>query len=264
MTHGQGMTHGRGSGGGSAGDGRTTKPRELPVEETLVFLERVLPPAPATVLEVGCGRGDLALRLVERGYRVTPLDPSLQAVAEAAAAGLEVVQADFLAHQGGPYDVVLFTRSLHHISPLERAVDQAARLVAPGGLVVGDEFARERVDRETAAWYFDTWDVLIELGLLPEEHSGPGDPLGRWEARFRHHDAPPATGEDVLAALRGRLELVSVEDRVPYHYRYFADHLPQTGLGLRLTSRVLEAERRRVAATAAPWAGLRFVARVPD
>jgi hypothetical protein len=50
---------------------------------------------------------------------------------------------------------------------------------------------------------------------------------------------------------------------VPYHYRYFADHLPQTGLGLRLTARVLEAERRRIAAVPSPWAGLRFVAR-PD
>ena len=240
-------------------------PRELPVEETLTYLDRVLPPPPATVLEVGCGRGDLAQRLIDRGYRVTPLDPSLQAVAEAAAAGVDVVQVDFLAHEGGPYDVVLFTRSLHHISPLEHAVERAARLVARGGLVVGDEFARERVDPETAAWYFDTWDVLIELGLLPEEHHpGTDDPLGRWEARFRHHGEPLATGDDLLAALRGRLELVTVEDRVPYHYRYFADHLPQTGLGLRLATRVMEAERRRIATTAAPWAGLRFVARVPD
>jgi SAM-dependent methyltransferase len=240
-------------------------PRELPVEQTLTYLDRVLPPPPATVLEVGCGRGDLARRLLDRGYRVTPLDPSLQAVAEAAAAGLDVVQADFLAHEGGPYDVVLFTRSLHHISPLEQAVERATRLVAPGGLVVGDEFARERVDRETAAWYFDTRDVVVELGLLPEDHHpGPDDPLERWEARFRHHGEPLATGEELLAALRARLQLVSVDERVPYLYRNFADHLPQTALGLRLATRVLEAERRRIDAGAAPWAGLRFVARVPD
>ena len=225
-------------------------PRELPVEQTLTYLDRVLPPPPATVLEVGCGRGDLARRLLDRGYRVTPLDPSLQAVAEAAAAGL---------------DVVLFTRSLHHISPLEQAVERATRLVAPGGLVVGDEFARERVDRETAAWYFDTRDVVVELGLLPEDHHpGPDDPLERWEARFRHHGEPLATGEELLAALRARLQLVSVDERVPYLYRNFADHLPQTALGLRLATRVLEAERRRIDAGAAPWAGLRFVARVPD
>jgi hypothetical protein len=144
-------------------------------------------------------------------------------------------------------------------------VERAAHLVAPGGLVVGDEFARERVDPETAAWYFDTRDVLIELGLVPEDHHpGPDDPLGRWEARFLHHGEPLATGEELLAALRDRLQLVSVEERVPYHYRNFADHLPQTGLGLRLATRVLEAERRRIARTAAPWAGLRFVARVPD
>lgn len=239
------------------------KPRELPVEETLTYLDRVLPPPPATVLEVGCGRGDLARRLLERGYRVTPLDHSLQAVAEAAADGLEVVHAGFLSHEGGPYDVVLFTRSLHHISPLEQAVDRAARLVAPGGLVVGDEFARERVDRETAAWYFDTRDLVIELGLLPEDHPGPDDPLGRWEARFRHHGEPLATGEELLASLRRRLRVVDVEERVPYHYRNFADHLPQTALGLRLATRVLQAERRRIDATPAPWAGLRFVARVP-
>jgi SAM-dependent methyltransferase len=240
------------------------KPRELPVEETLAFLLGVLPSPPATVLEVGCGRGDLALRLRDRGYAVTPLDRSAQAVADAAAAGLDAVQGDFLEHDGGPYDAVLFTRSLHHVSPLDGAVERTARLVARGGLVVGDEFARERIDRETAAWYFDTWDLLIELGLLPEEHPGPDDPLGRWEARFLHHDPPPATGDDLLAALRARFELVALEDRVPYHYRYFADHLPQTALGVRLATRVLEAERRRLANTAAPWAGLRFVARLPD
>jgi SAM-dependent methyltransferase len=237
-------------------------PRELPVEETLGWLRSVLPAAPARVLEVGCGRGDLALRLREVGYKVTPLDRAPDAVGLARAAGLDVVEADFLEYEtGDPFDAVLFTRSLHHIHPLRDAVEKAAALLAPGGLVIGDEFARERVDGETAAWWADSCAVLGEVGLLPEEDDPSSDPLERWNARFLRHDPPPTTGADMLAELDRRFELVEVDERVPYHYRYAADRLPETPLGLRLATLLLDIERRRIAASDRSWGGLRFAAR---
>jgi ubiquinone/menaquinone biosynthesis C-methylase UbiE len=39
------------------------------------FVEAHLPPAPARVLEVGCGRGDLARAVSESGYEMVAMDP---------------------------------------------------------------------------------------------------------------------------------------------------------------------------------------------
>ena len=238
------------------------EPRQLPTDATASFLGRVLPPPPADVLEAGCGRGEVALRLRDMGYQVTPLDVAPDAVGAARASGLDAVECDFLAYEGGPFDAVLFTRSLHHIHPTEAAAGRAASLLRPGGLLVGEEFAREAIDAETAAWYFDTCDLLRTIGLLPDPEGAVSDePLERWRARFRGAHAPPTTGDDLLDAIRRRFELVEVDRRVPYHYRYLADHLPQTELGARLTRLVMEMELRRMTATGGPWAGLRFVAR---
>jgi SAM-dependent methyltransferase len=237
-------------------------PRGIPNEETVGFLREVLPPAPARVLEVGCGRGELAVRLQALGHAVIALDLAPDAIGHARAAGLDAVEADFLAYDADPFDVVLFSRSLHHIHPLEGAVARAARLTRPGGLVVGEEFARERIDAETAAWQADIEAVLGEVGLLPEVQGSPvEDPLARWRERYANHQPPLATGAEMLAAVEQRFELLQVDERVPYHYRYAADRLPDTGLAVRLTRVLLDIERRRIQASTRPWAGLRFVAR---
>ncbi len=39
------------------------------------FVTEQLPSAPARVLEVGCGRGDLARAIAESGYEVVAIDP---------------------------------------------------------------------------------------------------------------------------------------------------------------------------------------------
>jgi 2-polyprenyl-3-methyl-5-hydroxy-6-metoxy-1,4-benzoquinol methylase len=39
------------------------------------FVEAHLPPAPARVLEVGCGRGQLARAIARSGYDVVAIDP---------------------------------------------------------------------------------------------------------------------------------------------------------------------------------------------
>jgi SAM-dependent methyltransferase len=238
------------------------EPRQLPTDATASFLGRVLPRPPALVLEVGCGRGEVALRLRDMGYAITPLDKAPDAVGAARASGLQAVECDFLTYRGGPFDVVLFTRSLHHIQPLESAIERTASLLRPDGLLVGEEFAREAIDADTAAWYFDTCDLLRTAGLLPDqEGAATDDPLERWSSRFRSGHAPPTTGNDLLRAIGRRFELVEADRRVPYHYRYLADHLPQTELGARLTRLVMEMELRRLTTTSGPWAGLRFVAR---
>ena len=167
---------------------KETRPSDLQYQDTAAYIGRFTPKTPSTILDVGCGSGGLAAVLGEMGHRVSPIDSSEEAVEKARAKGIAAEQADFLQFRGGPFDVVLFSYALHHIAPLEQAVDQVRKLLAPGGRLILEEFAIERVDAATAAWFFGTQDVLVASGLLGDtEASGVfegKEPLARWRERF--------------------------------------------------------------------------------
>jgi len=93
--------------------------------------------APGSVLDIGCGHGDLGAALAARGWRVTGLDPSAQAVENARARGIDarVGTIDGAGLKGGAFDAVTMLHSLEHVvSPVEdlRAAREALR---PGGLL---------------------------------------------------------------------------------------------------------------------------------
>lgn len=229
----------------------------LPARETLAFLERVLPPAPSRILEVGAGDGAISLALAARSYEVTALDESL----ETRAGGLvRWVEQDFLHYDGeGAFDVVLFTRSLHHMAPLDDALDRAIQALAPGGRVIGEEFAYDRVNLPTARWFYDLKTVLAAAGLLRSSAGTEeeGNPLGRWR---REHvaDPPLPTGHTILAVARARLDLTLVEE-APYLYRYIWDELTDSDAARSAAEAVLRIERRLTRERDIAAAGLRFV-----
>lgn len=240
----------------------------LPVRETLRFLERALPAPPARLLEVGCGDGLVAAALSGRGYAVDALDESPAPAASAAGASVRWIDANFLHHEGAPgrapYDVVLFTRSLHHLSPLERAVERAAALCAPGGLLIAEEFAFDRVDLRTAEWWYETEQALAARGIVaaPDRApAGPRNPLGRWRAEHTH-EPPLATGKAMLAAIRSRFDLGPAEE-APYLYRYAHDRAVPGPEADRAVGEVQETEARLIRERAIAAAGLRIVATLP-
>ncbi len=198
------------------------------------------------VLEVGCGDGALAAELSRRGLEVRGLDHSPDAVAAARARGVDAVAGDFLDFDGERFDRVLFTRSLHHIHPPERAVDRARRLLASGGRLLVEEFAVEAPDEPTAAWFYGAQSVLAAAGLSAEETSAlPRDPLRRWaEEHDGHH--PIATRAAMTAALGARFRLVD-EWSCPYLYRYFEQALAGHPAGGAITATVLAWERDLIA-----------------
>src|SRR5438552_891899 len=119
------------------------------VPHTVAHLKPLLPAPPARVLEVGCGRGALAAALADLGYQVTGVDRDAEMAAAAEKRGVSVIQAD-VRDVRGEYDVVLFTRSLHHAESLDDLLACAAGLLAPDGQIVIEEFAWERVDQAGA------------------------------------------------------------------------------------------------------------------
>ncbi|WP_215543290.1 class I SAM-dependent methyltransferase [Amycolatopsis sp. CA-230715] len=152
------------------------------VPHTLDRLRPLLPEPPARLLEVGCGRGALAVALMELGYRVTGVDRNAEMAAAAGDRGVPVVQADIRdITPGEGYDVVLFTRSLHHADDLDEILGHAASLLTPGGLLVIEEFAWERVNQAAAHFLSDNRAMLVAVGLL-DAGVPSGDPLDTWVA----------------------------------------------------------------------------------
>jgi len=110
------------------------------------MLDRAIP-GDATLLEVGCGTGQMSLYLASRGERVVAgIDLSLASLRLATAAarrfGLDqrvrFIQADL--HQPAldeaAFDVVYSSGVLHHTPDPRAAFARVARLAKPGGMIV--------------------------------------------------------------------------------------------------------------------------------
>lgn len=241
----------------------------LPAEETLRFLERALPPAPARVFEVGCGDGTIAASLAERGYAVTALDESLAVTEASSAAPVSWVESNFLfyggAADGAPFDVVIFTRSLHHVTPLDRALDRAAALLRPGGRLLAEEFAYDRVTLPTARWWYDLESILVAAGIVAPPDpalAAVRNPLGRWRQEHAH-DPPLPRGHEMLAAVRERFETGPAEE-APYLYRYAHERAVAGDAAERAVRQIFEVESRLVRERDIAAAGLRIVASLPE
>jgi SAM-dependent methyltransferase len=238
------------------------KPHELCVEQTTRFLHGALPRPPCRVLEVGCGSGLIAARLKDLGYDVTGLDASAESVADCRARGIQAEAGDFLSFRGDPFDAVVFARSLHHIESPAKAAERAHALLKPGGRVVAEELAVERMDNDTARWFYELRSLLEAAGLMRIDPAGEplaATPLDRW---FREHegDRPVHAGEDMLVALGTRFTLETIES-APYLFRYVCDRIESSDRGARVAHWVFELECMRIAASTLRPVGLRIVAR---
>jgi demethylmenaquinone methyltransferase/2-methoxy-6-polyprenyl-1,4-benzoquinol methylase len=123
------------------------------------------------ILEVGGGSGRVA-----RTVGATVVDPSRGMLRRARTKQLETVQASAtdLPHPDGSADAVFVVDALHHFPDPERCLEEMARVLAPGGVLVVTEFDRStRLGRaleaaETAVRFDSTFYTAAELETMIE------------------------------------------------------------------------------------------------
>ena len=117
--------------------------------EVSEFVQAQLPPAPARVLDVGCGDGQLSLELSDLGYRVVAIDPRAPEGAIFRRVSLEEFE------HAERFDAAVASGTLHHIADLGTALAKLRDLLAPRGRLIVVEHACDRFDEATARWYLE-------------------------------------------------------------------------------------------------------------
>ncbi len=211
-------------------------------------------------LEIGAGTGYFSLNLLRAGVvreaTCTDISPGMLDTLEGNAAGLgvpvttEVADAEHLPFPDASFDLVLGHAVLHHIPDLERAFDEFARVLRPGGTLFfagepsrhGDRIAA--VPKQAALRAAPLWRRALGAGPALEHHDGPaGEPddhhleyqvdvhafdpgqLSRYAAGAGFVDAK-VRGEELLANWFGwtsrTLEASADPMEVPWGWKLFA------------------------------------------
>jgi 2-polyprenyl-6-hydroxyphenyl methylase/3-demethylubiquinone-9 3-methyltransferase len=126
---------------------------------------RQIDPHGLRLLDVGCGGGALAEAFAEMGCRVTAIDASARSVdvarrhaaRRALRIGWAVAQSESLPFDDESFEVVYLGDVLEHVADFDAAIDEAARVLVPGGLCVYDTVNRTRRSRLVMINLFQEW-----------------------------------------------------------------------------------------------------------
>lgn len=187
---------------------------ELWLAATWPFVSASMPPAPATVLEIGCGPlGGFVPQLLGRGYAAVGVDPRAPEAQPYRRTPFEQYEAPC------PFDVVVASTSLHHVADVDDVVGRIADVLTPQGLVIVVEWAWQRMDEATARWCFGRLAQTPEpswLGNRSDEWAASGQPwdvyLPAWSKRQGLHDS-----DGILRALERRFA-PHVQAAAPYYF----------------------------------------------
>lgn len=199
--------------GGSVHDG------PMSIQSIDDFILGQLPPAPARVLEVGCGEGGLATAMDAAGFDVTAVDPEAPDGPIFRRVRFEDLK------ETAAYDVAVASLSLHHVEDLDVVIDKIRRTVRPGGLVVVAEFGWDRIDEATGRWYAERLPadpgavgVFLRLSCQNWKDSdgtrGIADFCAEWATEAKLHDS-----ETLLTGLRSRFTELSSTWTPPRRHR---------------------------------------------
>ena len=95
---------------------------------------------PAAALDIGCGKGEVALALASRGFRCSGIDMKKRVIDHLNERYPEVswrcATTDELEQEGQMFDVITMYHVLEHISHPVDCLTKIAKLLRPGGLMV--------------------------------------------------------------------------------------------------------------------------------
>jgi SAM-dependent methyltransferase len=149
------------------------------------LVAEVLPAAPARVLDVGCGTGTPSLELARAGHDVTAIDPDPTAIELAGRTvhkgrpgRLAYNQSDVAtwAADEATFDVVVTTRTLHHLPEPAEALNQMRHWLRPGGRFVCVDFLHDPFDRRAARWLAQVRCLLEATGAYRLDSRLPAEP----------------------------------------------------------------------------------------
>ena len=156
-----------------------------------------------SVLDVGCGDGTFCRFVARDGRRVVGLDIDASAFpADAAGAGYVVASAEDLPFADGTFGVVAMTMVLHHVHA-ERALAEAARVLAPGGVLLILGYGRYGGWRDAP---YEVRDLLthrlVSRGMRSwDPPTAKAEPSGTWsQARTTARDALPGSSYRLVMA----------------------------------------------------------------
>ena len=134
-------------------------------------LLRLMPPM--VIADLGAGEGAFALLLAERATKVIAVDSSAKMIEVSREQALrhDVKNVEYrlgdmeeLPIEDGAVDLVFFSPSLHHALHPERAIQEAWRILVPGGRIVVLDLLKHRFE-EAREIYADEWLGFSEAEL---------------------------------------------------------------------------------------------------
>jgi ubiquinone/menaquinone biosynthesis C-methylase UbiE len=152
---------------------------ELEFVRTQELLRRHLPPAPASVLDVGGGPGTHARWLIGDGYEVHLVDPVERHLREARRVcdcTTELGDARALRAEDRSYDAVLLLGPLYHLQQRTdriQALREARRVLRPGAPMAAAAISRhaELIDFAAVARLTPAWTAIMQEVLDSGCHS---------------------------------------------------------------------------------------------
>ncbi|MAN78680.1 MAG: hypothetical protein CML24_16215 [Rhizobiales bacterium] len=138
----------------------------------------LIPPAPARLLDIGGGTGEMAKLLLDKGYTVEMITPShLQAevAAEKLGPNARVHETKFEDFSGeGPFDVCMFSESFQYVD-LETSLAKLKHILAPNGrVIIADCFRSDAYqgDRQPGGGhrYSEFVDAIERAGFVITEN----------------------------------------------------------------------------------------------